>query len=76
MRRMAVSIRLPGCHHREMGRARRRETADHPTSEAPRRRHAGTVEIDAAYAAYETQPLDQPDEWGDLASFHAAATTA
>lgn len=30
-------------------------------------------EIDAAYAAYDTQPLDEPDEWGDLASFRAAA---
>ncbi len=31
------------------------------------------VEIDAAYAAYETAPLDAADEWGDLASFRAAA---
>lgn len=31
------------------------------------------VEIDAAYAAYDEQPLDQPDEWGDLASFREAA---
>ena len=30
-------------------------------------------EIDAAYAAYDAQPLDAPDEWGDLASFRAAA---
>ncbi len=30
-------------------------------------------EIDAAYHAYDTQPLDQPDEWGDLESFRAAA---
>jgi hypothetical protein len=30
-------------------------------------------EIDAAYAAYEAQPLDKPDEWGDLDSFRAAA---
>ena len=30
-------------------------------------------EIDAAYAAYDDQPLDQPDEWGDLASFRDAA---
>ncbi len=30
--------------------------------------------INAAYVeAYETQPLDQPDEWGDLASFRQAA---
>lgn len=30
-------------------------------------------EIDAAYAAYDREPLDQPDAWGDLASFRAAA---
>lgn len=29
--------------------------------------------IDAAYAAYDVHPLDEPDEWGDLASFRAAA---
>ena len=32
-----------------------------------------SAEIDAAYAAYDTHPLDEPDEWGDLASFHRAA---
>jgi hypothetical protein len=32
------------------------------------------AEIDAAYAAaYAEHPLDEPDEWGDLASFRAAA---
>ncbi len=31
------------------------------------------VEIDAAYRAYDAHPLDQPDEWGDLASFREAA---
>jgi hypothetical protein len=31
------------------------------------------AEIDAAYAAYDTHPLDEPDEWGDLASFRAAS---
>ena len=31
------------------------------------------VEIDAAYQAYDLAPLDQPDEWGDLASFRGAA---
>lgn len=30
------------------------------------------AEIDAAYAAYDRLPLDEPDEWGDLASFHDA----
>ena len=31
------------------------------------------AEIDGAYAAYDEHPLDQRDEWGDLASFRAAA---
>lgn len=32
------------------------------------------AEIDADYAvAYEEHPLDEPDEWGDLASFREAA---
>jgi post-segregation antitoxin (ccd killing protein) len=31
------------------------------------------VEIDAAYAAYDAHPLAEPDDWGDLASFRAAA---
>lgn len=34
-----------------------------------RRRRAG---IDAEYAAYDEHPLDEPDDWGDLASFGAA----
>ena len=34
------------------------------------------AEIDAAYAAYDEHPLDEHDEWGDLASFRAAADTA
>ncbi len=33
-----------------------------------------SAEIDAAYAAaYAEHPLDEPDEWGDLASFREAA---
>jgi antitoxin MazE5 len=32
------------------------------------------AEIDAAYeAAYQAHPIDEPDEWGDLASFREAA---
>lgn len=32
------------------------------------------AEIDAAYAAaYDAHPLDEADEWGDLASFRKAA---
>ena len=33
------------------------------------------AEIDAAYAkAYSDHPLDESDEWGDLASFRQAAS--
>ncbi len=32
-----------------------------------------SAEIDASYAAYDEQPLNEPDEWGDLASFREAA---
>jgi hypothetical protein len=31
------------------------------------------AEMDASYSAYDDSPLDAPDEWGDLASFRAAA---
>jgi len=31
------------------------------------------AEIDASYRAYDDHPLDEPDEWGDLASFREAA---
>ena len=31
------------------------------------------AEIDAAYAAYDDHPIDEDDEWGDLASFRKAA---
>lgn len=31
------------------------------------------AEYDAAYAAYEVHPLSEPDAWGDLESFRAAA---
>ena len=31
------------------------------------------AEFDAAYAAYGAHPIDEADEWGDLASFRAAA---
>jgi hypothetical protein len=34
------------------------------------------AELDAAYAAYDEQPLDEPDEWGDLASFRGAAAAS
>jgi len=38
-------------------------------------RHRAT-EIDTAYAAYDERPLDEPDEWGDLASFRRAASSS
>jgi hypothetical protein len=31
------------------------------------------AEIDASYRAYDRHPLDETDEWGDLAAFRAAA---
>ncbi len=31
------------------------------------------AEIDASYTAYDTHPLGETDEWGDLASFRAGA---
>lgn len=34
------------------------------------------AEIDAAYTAYDDHPLDEPDEWGDLASFRDAAAAS
>ena len=34
------------------------------------------AEVDASYEAYDTQPLGEPDEWGDLASWRAAAATS
>jgi len=34
------------------------------------------AEIDAAYAAYDEHPLAEPDEWGDLGSFRAAAAAS
>lgn len=35
-----------------------------------------TAEVDDGYAAYDTVPIDAPDEWGDLASFRDAAATS
>lgn len=31
------------------------------------------AQIDTAYLAYDEHPLDEPDEWGDLAAFRRAA---
>jgi hypothetical protein len=32
-----------------------------------------SAEVDASYSAYDTQPLDEPDDWGDLVSWRRAA---
>jgi hypothetical protein len=34
------------------------------------------AEIDEGYATYDDHPLDEPDEWGDLASFREAAASS
>lgn len=32
-----------------------------------------SAQVDAAYSAYDEHPLDEQDEWGDLAAFREAA---
>jgi hypothetical protein len=32
-----------------------------------------SAELDASYAAYDEHPADEPDKWGDLASWRRAA---
>ena len=34
------------------------------------------AEVDASYAAYDEHPVDEPDAWGDLASWRRAAGTS
>ena len=34
------------------------------------------AELDASYAAYDEHPIDESDEWGDLASFREAAAAS
>jgi hypothetical protein len=34
------------------------------------------AEVDAAYSAYDEHPLDEADEWGDLATFREAAAAS
>jgi hypothetical protein len=34
------------------------------------------ADIDAAYAAYDEHPPEEPDAWGDLASFREAAAAS
>jgi hypothetical protein len=38
-------------------------------------RHRSAV-VDASYAAYDDHPSDEPDAWGDLASWRRAAGTS
>ncbi len=38
--------------------------------------HHRAAEVDASYAAYDEHPLDEPDAWGDLASFRQAAAAS
>jgi hypothetical protein len=47
---------------------------DHALEALLARHRAG--EINAGYAAYDEHPLDEPDEWGDLASFRDAAAAS
>jgi len=35
-----------------------------------------SAEVDASYAAYDEHPIDETDEWGDLASFRRAAASS
>jgi len=35
-----------------------------------------SAEVDASYAAYDEHPLEEPDEWGDLASFRRAVASS
>jgi hypothetical protein len=35
-----------------------------------------SAEVDASYVAYDKHPMDEPDEWGDLASFRRAAAAS
>ncbi len=34
------------------------------------------AQVDASYAAYDEHPADEPDAWGDLASFRRAAAAS
>jgi hypothetical protein len=35
--------------------------------------HHRSAEVDTGYAAYDEHPAEEPDEWGDLASWRRAA---
>lgn len=38
-------------------------------------RHRSAL-VDSSYAAYDAHPADEPDEWGDLASWRRAAAAS
>ena len=75
MARVRVSTTVDGEALEQARRIRRGVTDAALIDEALRallaRHRAG--ELDAAYAAYDDHPINEPDEWGDLASFRAAA---
>jgi hypothetical protein len=74
MARVRVSTTVDGALLRE---ARSRSGRPNDSSlldealEALISRHR-SAEVDAAYGAYDDQPLSDPDAWGDLASFRKA----
>ena len=35
-----------------------------------------SAEVDASYRTYDDHPVDEPDEWGDLASWRQAAAAS
>jgi len=35
-----------------------------------------SAQVDESYAAYDAHPLDEPDAWGDLASFRRAVAAS
>lgn len=35
-----------------------------------------SAQVDESYSAYDRYPIDQPDKWGDLASFRRAAAAS
>jgi hypothetical protein len=80
VRGMATRVRISTTVDPELlGQARRLRTGSTDAELVDRAlaalvaQHRAT-EIDSAYAAaYVEHPLDEPDEWGDLASFREAA---
>lgn len=35
-----------------------------------------SAEVDASYSAYDRHPVDEPDEWGDLATWRRGASAS